>query len=127
VAPDLEPKPRAVKPGFYTPGCPPEYTVKTSSMYAEQVYDEMVSIRYGINICCDHDIDKWDIKKQLLEFKAIYDDCACETTLNPCPTCVPPCNVTAEATSYVIYEPPPPPPPCLLPTQVNIGITTSTP
>lgn len=83
---------RRVKPGFYTPGCPPDYTVKTSCMYAEQMYDEMVAIRYGITICCDHDVDKWDIKKQLLELSAIYDPALCVSSVVEC---LPPCNVDA--------------------------------
>lgn len=81
---------RSVKPGFSTPGCPPEYTVKTSCAYASQVYDEMVSLRYGITICCDHDIDKWDIKKQLLDLASIYDP---ELCLSSVINCDPPCNV----------------------------------
>lgn len=87
---------RRVKPGFYTPGCPPEYTVKTSCMYGEQLYDEMVAKRYGITICCDHDIDKWDIKKQLLELNAIYDPSLC---LSSVVECLPPCNVDASVST----------------------------
>lgn len=115
VPPVTDLKPRAIKPGFYTPGCPPEYTVRTSCTYGEQVYDEMVSIRYGIDICCDHDVDKWDIKKELLELKAIYDDCACANTTKPCPVCVEPCNVTADVTGYVANNFIQPPPPCISP------------
>jgi hypothetical protein len=102
---------RSIKPGFYTPGCPPEYTVKTSCRYGEQVYDEMVAIRYGITICCDHDIDKWDIKKQLLELSALKDDSLC--TAAACPENSDPCNVTATATGYEVYTyNPPAVPPC---------------
>lgn len=101
---------RSVKPGFYTPGCPPDYTVKTSCMYAEQVYDEMVAIRYGINICCDHDVDKWDIKKQLLDLKALYDECLCASAI--CPVCVEPCNVEASISIYVEEPIVPPVDPC---------------
>lgn len=94
---------RRVKPGFYTPGCPPEYTVKTSCMYAEQAYDEMVAIRYGITICCDHDIDKWDIKKQLLELNAIYDPALCTPSVIEC---LPPCNPEAYVTAPIYIVPP---------------------
>ena len=104
---------RSVKPGFYTPGCPPDYTVKTSCMYAEQVYDEMVSIRYGINICCDHDIDRWDIKKQLLDLKALYDECLCVSAI--CPVCVEPCNVEATISVYEVTPLVPPVDPCNTP------------
>ena len=80
-------RPRSVKPGYYTPGCPPEYTEKTSCMFAEQVYDEMVAIRYGITICCDHDVDKWDIKMQLLELSAIYNPDLCTPPTTPPDPC----------------------------------------
>lgn len=124
MPPQADLKPRAVKPGFYTPGCPPEYTVKTSCMYGEQLYDEMVAVRYGIEICCDHDVDKWDIKKQLLELKAIYDECACANTITPCPVCVAPCNVTAEATAYELVNQIEPPPPCNPPVSIKVGLVT---
>lgn len=80
-------RPRSVKPGYYTPGCPPEYTEKTSCRFAEQVYDEMVSIRYGITICCDHDVDKWDIKMQLLQLSAIYNPDLCSIPITPPDPC----------------------------------------
>lgn len=99
-------RPRSIKPGFYTPGCPPDYTVKTSCMYAEQVYDEMVSIRYGINICCDHDIDRWDIKKQLLELSAIYNPDLCTANVVPCKEV---CNLTASISLSGSIEPYPGP------------------
>ena len=106
---------RRVKPGFYTPGCPPEYTTKINCKFASQYYDEMVSRRYGITICCDHDIDKWEIKKQLLDLKSIYDPDLC--TYKPTP-CQEPCNVTAEITYNLAipYSPiPPPGPDCPMP------------
>lgn len=84
---ELNLRPRSVKPGFYTPGCPPDYTVKTSCMYAEQVYDEMVAVRYGITICCDHDVDRWDIKMQLLQLAAIYDPDLCNPPTPPVDPC----------------------------------------
>ena len=64
---------RRVKPGYDTPGCPPEYTEKVLCTFSEAAYDEMVKVRYGITICCDEDIDAWDVKRQILELKAIFD------------------------------------------------------
>ena len=64
---------RTVKPGYNTPGCPPAYTEKINCTFGEQVWDEVVAVRYGVKICCDHDVDKWDIKKQILDLKALYD------------------------------------------------------
>ena len=127
VPPQTDLKPRAVKPGFYTPGCPPDYTMSVNSNYGEQVFDEMVAIRYGIEICCYHDVNKWDIKKQLLELSGIYDECACANTAIPCPVCVEPCNVTAEASGYIIEEQEPVPPPCNLPVTIKVGLVTTGP
>lgn len=88
--PPLELHPRRIKPGYYTPGCPPEYTEKISCAFAEAVFDEMAIDRYGITICCDHDVDKWDLKKRILDMKAIYDPDLCKNLITPCcpPTCV---------------------------------------
>lgn len=115
-------RPRSVKPGFYTPGCPPEYTVKTSCMYGEQVYDEMVSIRYGVNICCDHDVDKWDIKKQLLELNALYNPELCTATPISCKEV---CNLTATLSLSGPIEPygfEEEPPPCKPPRFPNVDL-----
>jgi len=64
---------RMVKPGYDTPGCSTQYTEKISCNFAEQVFDEMAINRYGVTICCDHDIAKWEIKKDLLDLKSILD------------------------------------------------------
>lgn len=122
LPPPTDLHPRRIKPGFYTPGCPPEYTVKTYCAFAEQAYDEMVLKRYGVEICCDHDIDKWDIRKQILELKALYDECLCVSTI--CPKCVEPCNVSAEVIVYnEIVETDDPPPPCIQPDEESIDIS----
>lgn len=74
---------RKVKPGYDTKGCPPEYTEKVLCNYAEQAFDEMAKARYGIKICCEKDFDYWDIKKQILELKALYDEDICQVQF-PC-------------------------------------------
>ncbi len=117
-------RPRSVKPGFYTPGCPPDYTVKTSCMYAEQVYDEMVAIRYGITICCDHDVNKWDIKKQLLDLNALYNPELC--TINTI-ECKEVCNLTATLSVTGPIQPyTPPPAPCKPPRFPNADLEPDT-
>lgn len=78
LPPNLPPPPvelitRRVKPGYYTKGCPPEYTEKVSCNFGETMFDDVARVRYGIDICCDHDVEKWWIKKQILNLKAIYD------------------------------------------------------
>ena len=83
-------RPRAVKPGYYTPGCSPEYTEKVSCSFATQIYNIMLIKRYGLTICCEEDQINWQIKKQLLDFKALYDPELCKCFINSCcpPTCV---------------------------------------
>ena len=82
--PPLELHPRRVKPGYYTPGCPPAYTEKVNCNFGDQMYNQMLIGRYGITICCEDDRIKWDIKKQLLELAAIYDPSLCVNYIEPC-------------------------------------------
>lgn len=79
---------RKVKPGFDTPGCSPEYTVKVNCRWANIVNSEMMVTKYGVQICCsDDDVVKWDIKKELLDLNSIYDPYACATPPEDCPSC----------------------------------------
>lgn len=94
--------PRRIKPGYYTAGCDPAYTERINCTFAEAVYDKMVKLRYGITICCDEDIDKWDIKKQELDLRALYDPTLCKSTL---PTCCPPCDVRVLITRLICPAP----------------------
>lgn len=66
-------KKRSVKPGYDTPACSPEYYYRTTCGYASAVYDEMVKARYGITICCERDINYWDVKKEILDLQSILD------------------------------------------------------
>lgn len=124
-------RPRKIKPGYDTPGCDPEYTQKVDCTFGSQVYDEMVKKRYGITICCEQDVDKWDIKKELLDLKALYDPELCRSTLA---TCCPPCGVEVTLTVYTpgLACPPPAnvdveisldPIDCPEPTAVQAGIS----
>lgn len=72
--PELTLKPRAITPGYKTPACTPEYTEKVNCSFANQAFDKMASIRYGINSCCEEDFDYWDVKKRLLELDEIKDN-----------------------------------------------------
>lgn len=76
-------KQRSVKPGYDTPGCPPEYYDKTSCKFGEAQFQEVANKRYGIEFCCDPDQQKWEIKKELLDLAAAKDPDICETI---CPT-----------------------------------------
>ena len=89
--------PRKIKPGYDTPGCPPEYTEKVNCNFAEAVFDYMAVIRYGITVCCDLDMDEWILKKQILDLKALYDPSLCVCAILKC---CPPCDVQAVITVY---------------------------
>lgn len=93
---------RKVKPGYDTKGCPPEYTEKVLCNFAEQAFDEMAKARYGIKICCEHDFDYWDIKKQILELKALYDEDVCHVQF-PC-TCYSLSNSNSSVSSIFNYS-----------------------
>jgi len=64
---------RKIKPGYSTPSCNPQYTEKVKCNFAEGIYKEMVIVRYGIEICCDINTEKWLIKNELLNLDSIYD------------------------------------------------------
>lgn len=77
---------RFVKPGFTTPFCSPEYTERVNCNYGDQMYNVMLSARYGLTVCCDESFDKWLIKKELLDLDSIRN-----TEFNCCPP-VPVCD-----------------------------------
>ena len=68
---------RSVRPGYDTPGCPPEYHEKVNCKFSEAVYQEMIAKRYGLKSCCDIDADKYEIKKELLNLAMIFDPYLC--------------------------------------------------
>jgi hypothetical protein len=108
--PPVELRPRMIKPGYTTPGCNPEYTERINRGFSQALYDKMLIDRYGITLCCNEPIDKWDVKKQLLDLRAIYDPDLCKNTFE---ICCPPCAVVATLVTYN------PQPTCLPPTNVN--------
>lgn len=110
---------RRIKPGYFsTNSCiTTEYMERVNCNFAKQVYDAMLIKRYGITVCCDHDVDSWDIKKQGLDFELLGDPNMCKSTichcLAPClvdvvltllPTCVAP--ILIEATLDNLCFPP---------------------
>lgn len=91
--PPLDIRNRTVKPGYDTPGCTPEYVDKISCKFAEAMFQHAASRRYGIEFCCNQDLNKWAIKMELLDLRMIYDPTACVAA--EASPCCPPCNVTA--------------------------------
>lgn len=71
---------RTVKPGYDTAACTPAYWDKIKCKFSEAVYQHMASIRYGIEFCCNADMEKWVIKNELLDLAAITDPDICNET-----------------------------------------------
>jgi len=81
---------RRIKPGYFsTNSClTTEYIERVNCTFALEVYNQMIIKRYGVTVCCDNDLDQWDIKKQVLDFELLTDPNLCKSTLNPfVPSC----------------------------------------
>ena len=81
--PTIEYKSRSVQPGYDTPACRPDYYEKVVCNFGEAIYREVLEERYGISNCCPQDLDKWDVKKELLYLEALKDpdyECATSST-----------------------------------------------
>ena len=82
-APVFDLKPRIVKPGYNTPACSPDYYDKVKCKLSEALYQHMASKRYGIDFCCELDLQKWEIKNEILDIESTkYPDIDCT---KPCP------------------------------------------
>jgi hypothetical protein len=57
--------------------CPPDYVERVNCKFAEAVYQEAMNKRYGIEFCCDKEQEKWEIKKELLNLKALEKPNVC--------------------------------------------------
>jgi len=66
-------KPRTIRPGYFikNPCLTTEYVEKVNCTFSNQVYNQMISVRYGVSSCCETDVNKWDIKKQIVDFELI--------------------------------------------------------
>ena len=49
------------------------YSDNVNCKFAETVYQQMASKRYGLSFCCETDMDQTNIDKQLLDLNAIMD------------------------------------------------------
>ena len=77
--PPFEPHYRKVKPGYDTPACTTEYVDKVSCKWSEAVYQYMATERFGLEFCCETDLRKWSIKKELLDIALITDPEICKS------------------------------------------------
>lgn len=50
------------------------YNNKVNQKFAEAVYQKMVSKRYGIKFCCETDLKKWSIKKELIDLNKLKEN-----------------------------------------------------
>lgn len=85
--PPLELHLRKIKPGYNSPNScvTTSFIENINCNFAQQVYNEMLVTRYGITVCCEDDINTWDIKKQLLDYTLLVDPSLCKSTLCCCP------------------------------------------
>jgi hypothetical protein len=100
--PVILPPKRTVTPGYNTPGCSIEKYEKYMCNFSEGIYMQVMVDKYGIEPCCGDDSYKWEIKKELIELKAIedpdyvcmyLDPCGCTTGLGALTSCIPPTQV----------------------------------
>ena len=76
---------KSIKPGYNTPSCSIEKYEKISCNFGEQLYKSVVQKRYGVSSCCPEEIDKWTIKKELIELQALVDpNYTCSTSPSTC-------------------------------------------
>ena len=67
--------------------------------FSEGIYKQVVSMLYGVTTCCGEDSYRWEIRKELIELKAIDDPnytcqltgtCGCTGSAPGLTPCVPP-------------------------------------
>jgi hypothetical protein len=99
VCPDDSQPIKSIRPGYNTPGCTPEKYEKIMCNFSEGIYKQIVSILYGVTTCCGEDSYRWEIRKELIELKAIEDPnytcqltgtCGCTGSAPGLTPCVPP-------------------------------------
>lgn len=78
LPPPTQPEPvqlfqRQVAPGYTTKVCNTDYVEKVNCKFAEQVYNVMKNLRYGIETCCEDELQKWTIKKEWLTLEEMKD------------------------------------------------------
>lgn len=69
--------PRVGEPGFSFKNCDPDLAISIKTQFADSVYAEYKKIQYGIDTNCEFNLDRIDVKHQLLEFGKQYDPELC--------------------------------------------------
>jgi len=88
--------PRLGEPGFSTKNCDPKKVIQIKTDFANSVYALFKQMRYGIETCCEYDLDKIDIKNQLIDLGELYDPELCvDGTPVDEECCLQPCNAVA--------------------------------
>jgi hypothetical protein len=103
---------RMVQPGYNTEACPPEYVERIKCSFAEAIYNEYVTRRYGLKTCCEVDLEKYLIKNELLNLESLYNEELCQSRPH---NCCPPCNVQVDITVYETLT-------CPIPTITNVEL-----
>jgi photosystem II stability/assembly factor-like uncharacterized protein len=67
---------RKVAPG-QPPTCDPELFKTVNCTYAEAWYRKVLSLRFGINVCCDYDLDSAFVNWEVLNLQKLYDPLVC--------------------------------------------------
>lgn len=110
VQPELgvacEIKPRLGEPGFSSKHCDPKKLIDIKCKFANSVFAQFKRMRYGIETCCEYDLDKIDIKNQMVDLGFLYDPDLCVDEEISTDCCNQPCD--AEANIFVPVYPPAP-------------------
>jgi hypothetical protein len=103
VCPDDSRPKKSIRPGYDTPGCTPEKYERIMCNFSEGIYKQVISRRFGINTCCGEDDYRWEIRKELIQLKAIDDpNYTCQVT----GTCGCTCGCTGSAPGLTPCVPP---------------------
>jgi len=93
--PECDPKQRFQEPNINF-NCDIRTVLKTKCDFADSVYAMFKRLRYGIETCCDYDLDKIDMRNSLLDLKSLKDPELCnDLEIVPQACCPQPCFVTA--------------------------------
>lgn len=72
----VRPKARNIAPGK-PPACDLDLLVEVNVTYAEAWYKEVLSRRFGINVCCGYDLDMSYVKREVVLLQMLYDPLVC--------------------------------------------------